>query len=262
LEPFEYIVCHINLEITDNLRDIFKRWRNLCDFFVDIYSIERYQGEEYSTNDLALSVFNPLGALIIYVSDHYPEAHIIHEMLHAMLRIEGYPQYKLNPKLLYLPPKIFLSNKYLIDPLKKISDELTNNIDHILINKLMEKYDLDFRKLRDIQYQYEYSHLEKERKYDNIAEKVMDHIIMAIGTLEYDSSLDEIHRCELLDILKQKHIESYKYRSEFAKIIEEYPHSNPNEYKILLIKILEKIKNIFYNEIEEYKGLLDLIIVE
>jgi len=263
LEPSDYIVCHINIEITDNIRAIFDRWRELCDFFVDIYNIDDYRGESDIKNDLAYSELNQFwGVFRIYVSDHYPEAHIIHEMLHAILRIEGYSRFRLDPKVFLLPREEFVAYKNYFDLLNKLSNELTNSIDHIVINELIKKYKLDFQKLYDLQCQHEHKYLEIERVYNNEMEKVINNMKIAFGTLLYDGSLDEKCRHELLEILKEKYSASYEYRCELVKVIDEYPHSNTIEYRILLLKILEEIKKIVGKEIEEYKGMLDLIVVE
>lgn len=129
----------MNVPITDNINKLIIEWSKLSDVVIRVFDIEDAKTNPELRpyfNDLAFGIMNSYTREFkIYVSDVYPEAHIIHETLHQILREEGYCRTKvLLRDLVGLPDHI-------VRLVKEFQGAIINHMDHLVINNRIHDYD-------------------------------------------------------------------------------------------------------------------------
>ena len=122
IDEYYFVSDYYGIKLTENLRKIFDEWDRLGGGYIEIYGIKDLQNkiDDYY---LGSAKYYPMRRSIeIYTSNKYPESTIIHEILHSILRIEGYP-------ILGIQTDDFvLTGKQLF--LKNTVKEISNNLDH------------------------------------------------------------------------------------------------------------------------------------
>lgn len=109
-------------------------------------------------------LFHKEGGLVVYVTSEYAEAEIIHELLHEILRYEGFPQIRVNKIMNQKnPPDRQAATQ-------NIRNRFQSTIDHFVIyRRMQERFDLDFDKYFSMLYQVKLNRFRKRKN------KILDH---------------------------------------------------------------------------------------
>jgi hypothetical protein len=111
----------------------------------------------YSASSYLGATLNTPEFIIIYLSDKYPEASFVHEILHIILDYEGFPNVSINEGFARrnLPSQ-------LINVLPKLQSNLSSTIDHPEVYRRIESdYNLDLEAYYEIEFQQKVNRFNK-----------------------------------------------------------------------------------------------------
>ena len=89
----ERLDLRINIPITENIKKVVEKWRRVSKAKIVVYDFSRARLEgipESYLDSLALCMGDYRRGLKLYISNIYPEASFVHEIIHQILRAEGY----------------------------------------------------------------------------------------------------------------------------------------------------------------------------
>ena len=242
---------HVNVPITDNINKLIIEWSKLSDVVVRVFDIEEAKKHPELRpyyDDLAFGFINPFTREFeIYVSDVYPEAHIIHETLHQILRFEG-----------YCVTKVFLRDKAgLPDYIIRLADEfqgaIINHMDHLIINIRIHDYDLDFNNM----YRVEYSKMKKNFiTLQNIElderRKLLYGLLFAIRSFDCYSYL-EPYKQDIFNLHKKVDKKGFDYGKKLYDIVVNNGYLSKEDFKKSILILINEANKIWHSKLDMNK---------
>lgn len=242
---------YANVPITDNIKKLIKIWNKTSDMLIRVYDIEKakndYRFISY-INDLGFTYVNAFGEIEMYVSDIYPEATIIHEILHHILRVEGYCTTKVNLS------DIFFYPKYILDTAKEFADAITNHMDHLIIDVRIKDYNLDFKRMCNLEYLRMNNDLEKFKNVElNEIEWLINSLLFAIRSFDC-YSFYEPNRKRIFNLLKEVNQQGYKYSKKLYDDVVQNGFLSKEAFKESSLLVINKLNKILHKKININKN--------
>lgn len=236
------------MPITNNIKKLISEWNKLSDVNIRVFDIEvAKQKSELKPyyDDLGFTFLNFFtGEIEMYISDSYPEAHVIHETLHHILRAEGYCE-----------TKVFLRDKaFLPDYVGHIADyfqsDIINHMDHLLINIRIHDYDLNFNRM----YKDEYSKMKenffilKNIESDEVKNLIYS-LLFAIRTFDC-YSYPEPYKQNIFNLHKEVDKKGYEYGKILYNIVMNNGYESKEDFKKAIFTMLNETKKIWHSELK------------
>lgn len=237
MNPMDLLILHIELEITENIIQIMQKWCDIINTPIDVFSMnELPENLSGMKNNLAVALFHQItGSFIIYTSEYYVEAHIIHEILHPLLRANNYVQ--MSPLDSFV---IFMRYPNFMNQVKSYAMTVTNQMDHLIIHQQMREFDLDFDKLAIIEYK-DALKLECNPHYENDVERILNNMLMGLNYFDYVDMV-EPYQSELINNLKENNEEAYKYGVKYYNLVSNNGYVTQEEYRESMEILLKEMK--------------------
>ena len=236
----DLLTCYFYLEISKNLDSVMKLWSETYGSNVYVYSKvgqEEYLAEIGEENGLATSTFDLVTKeIVMIVSPDYPEAFIIHELLHPLIRAEGYDEI-----IMPFLPELIKEEPEFASHCKKIAGGITNQIDHIVVREKMKDYDLDPEKLNEIILKNGMT-CDFRVECENIEDSLLNNLRFACNYVDF-KSIDEPYQSKLLDKLSEENAIAFDYGKRYYDHFIGFDGSS-EEYNKRLNFVLEEIRKI------------------
>lgn len=246
----EILDLRIDIQITENIKKVIEKWRGVSKAKIVVYDFNRARQDgipESYLDSFALCKGDYMSGLKLYISDSYPEASIIHEIIHPMLRAEGYccirpiHGYRMYPN-------------HLVNYLELFSSHFTNQMDHLIIENRIKEYDLDFDKLLKNEF------LQKEKSLSQLGttynlnkkEKLMYALYYTLDSFDYYFYL-EPYKTKVFNLFKKVEKKGYNYSNDFFDTVSSFGYITQEKYLKSASTLLEKIRKIWFDELHRYK---------
>ncbi len=120
--------------LTENVLDVISSIRKYTDKKICVYDIKTFPDKRFQNFKNYFGISSDKGENIeIWLSENFPEQVLVHELLHILLRLEGFPEIYRNEN--YIRETVGTSNINLIDNIQSI---LSSTIDHQIIYTRMK----------------------------------------------------------------------------------------------------------------------------
>jgi hypothetical protein len=248
MDPIDLFQSSINVEITENIKKILQEWANIVGTSIIVHSIEavnQVPGLQGLQNNLAISRMSRLsGNFTIYTSNKYTEASIIHELLHGIIRAQGYCA-----MTIYTSRKLQREFPSFMDQCSMYASAVTNQMDHLLIHSQIKEYNLDIKKLNKIEYEY-YRGVNNSHEYENEVDRILNNMLIGLNYFDYVNMV-EPHKSLIIKKIKEENDEALQYGITFYEIASTNGYLIQETYKSTMTLILNKMKKIFDDQIKK-----------
>lgn len=183
--------------------------------------------------------------IIIYLRNDLSVTHqesvYIHELLHSIIRYQGYPDVH------FIIPSAFANEPQTENVLKKISGDLSSSLTHPKIYNMMindfnldiEEYFNELVKSKDILY----NRPEPELEHDKVF-RIQQGAVIGYEVLFYQSSQKEI----VLNLMKEKEPDAYNVLQKIKRDVAKYDCSKINDINNIFKIIIKHIKKYASNK--------------